>query len=359
MSDRQSDGRMSMSVDSRLKARLKELASRRAALQLWCKLAACWTAAAFLGLGWLALEGQRGWNSALALPVIALFAIAVAAAIVLLHAGTEPDWHGLAQQIETRYPELDGRLLTAVQQRAEAGAELNYLQERLLQEALLHSQKRDWIQMVPGSRLAIAGVAHVLALVLFGIVLLTARTPASHGFFSRMVKSGITVTPGDISLERGNTLVVLARFGGALPAAVELVVGPSADATRRIPLVKSLADPMFGGSVPEVSSNLVYHIEYAGQRTRDFKVTVFEHPRLERADAAMTFPDYTGERPKRIEDTRRLSAVEGSRVQLTLQLNKPVASARLVARDKERTAIPLSVETNRAVATLKRLPLEA
>src|SRR5262249_41941324 len=129
-------------------------------------------------------------------------------------------------------------------------------------------------------------------------------------------------------------------------------------AVRRIPLVKSLADPVFGGSVPEVQSNIVYHVEYGGRRTRDYKVTVFEYPRLERSDVDLSFSEYTGQAPKRIQDTRRVSAVEGSHLDLSLQLNKPVVSARLVAKD-EASAIPLSVETNRAAAALKQFPLVA
>ena len=45
----------------------------------------------------------------------------------------------------------------------------------------------------------------------------------------------------------------------------------------------------------------VEQIDDGGERTRDFRVKVFEHPRLERANAGLTFPEYTGQPPKRIE----------------------------------------------------------
>ena len=83
------------------------------------------------------------------------------------------------------------------------------------------------------------------------------------------------------------------------------------------------ADPHARGVEP-----LTYRIEYGEEHTADFKVTVFEHPRLERADARITYPDYTELQPKRIEDTKRISAVEGSVVDFDFQLNKTVASAR-------------------------------
>src|SRR6185295_19477489 len=101
-----------------------------------------------------------------------------------------------------------------------------------------------------------------------------------------------------------------------------------------------LDDPVFGASLPEVNGELTYRVEYGGEATRDFKVTTFEFPRLERADAKLTFPEYTGLTEKTIEDTRRISAVEGTALDYTFHLNKPVKSARLVEvrnqKDKDR-----------------------
>lgn len=346
-------------MDPLLEARLQRVVDRQRRLALWCQLVGCWAGAALLGLGWVALQRQSGWSSALALPLIALLGVAGASVVAVRHRRAKPDWRAVVRQLEARHPELDGRLLTAAQQQAKDGGELNYLQRRLVGEAVLHSQQRNWTEVIPKSRVTIAQLAHVLALVLFGLVLWELRMTGGHRLLVRDFGSGITVTPGDTSLERGESLVVLARFGGVLPASVDLVISPSPGVSRRIPLTKSLADPMFGGSVPEVASNFVYHVEYASRRTRDFRVTVFEYPQLERADADLTFPDYTGQPPKHIADTRRLSAVEGSRLDLTLQLNKPVASARLIAKDAERSVVPLVVETNRAVVALKQFSLAA
>src|SRR6266568_2319957 len=379
-----SESLSSRSIAPLLKLPFERVASRRRQLQFWSKLAACWLAAALVGLALIGLQRQIGWTSSLALPVAALLGFAAALGVALRHRRAEPDWHELARQIESGHADLQCRLLTAAQQHPKNGGGLNYLQQRLLGEALAHNAQHDWAQTVPKSRIRTAQLAHWLAVLLFGLVLWGLRATGGHRLLARWADSEISVTPGDTSLERGSSLVVLARFNGPLPATVDLVVdslpaatlshrmgegqGEGVDlavtslpaATRRIPLVKSLADPMFGGSVPDVSSNLLYHVEYAGQRTRDFKVAVFEYPRLERADANLTFPDYTGQPPKRVANTRRLSAVEGSRLDLDLELNKPVISARLVARDQDRTAIlVLAVETNRPVAVLKQFPLEA
>ena len=68
-----------------------------------------------------------------------------------------------------------------------------------------------------------------------------------------------------------------------------------------------------------------------------------------RSDVALAFPDYTKLPPKRVEDTRRVSAVQGTKLSFDLQLNKPVKTARLIARDPAKTAIDLRITPGQAV----------
>jgi hypothetical protein len=193
----------------------------------------------------------------------------------------------------------------------------------------------------------------LLALALLGLRTVPSL-PARHG--GKSMARGVTVTPGDTKIERGSGLVVFAKFTGPLPAEATLVIGPGTNATKRIPLTKTLNDPVFGGSVPEVLSNLVYRVEFGDEQTPEFKVTVFEHPRMERSDAKIKFPEYTGLSEKKIEDTRRITAVEGAKLELDLKLNKPVTNATLIAKDD--TRIPLKVDPAQPKALLEDLTLD-
>ncbi len=344
-----------------LTVRLLRVANRERRLRLWCKIAACLALWGLAAVGLRILLRQTAWSIPLVGPVFGALAVLNALVLWARQSAEKHDLRRIAQRIEASFPDLDGRLVTAVQQQRKAGENLNYLQERVLREALSASDRNDWFEIVPGWRLAASRLATLAALLILAVSLWRLPYPKGHNsfFFSRNQESGVTVTPGDITIERGNSLVVLARFGDNLPSTVDLVLTDPGGATQRIPLAKSLADPVFGGSVPEVATDLSYHVEYSGERTKDFHVKVFEYPRLERADVDINYPEYTGLEHKRIEDTRRLSAVEGSKVDLSLQLNKAVASASLIAKDKEHAAIPLSVQTNRAVANLAQFALMA
>src|SRR5439155_3602961 len=118
-------------------------------------------------------------------------------------------------QIEARFPQLDGRLLTSIQQDTAPGVEPSYLQQRVLEETLICSQQDDWAEIIPKSRLAFAQTAHWLALALCALVLWKMPGTRNHVFLARIADLSISVSPGDTSIERGNSLVVLARFGAA------------------------------------------------------------------------------------------------------------------------------------------------
>jgi len=166
----------------------------------------------------------------------------------------------------------------------------------------------------------------------------------------------VTVTPGDTSVEKGSSLVVLAKFEGEVPSEASLIVRPANEPERRVPLTKNLDDPVFGASLPDIKSELTYRVEYGTERTREFRVTTFEFPRLERADAKVTYPAYTGLPEKTIEDTRRVSAVEGSALDYTFHLNKPVKSATLVPKNGPQ--IPVLADTNRPNVYASNFKLE-
>ena len=333
-------------IDRLLEKHLKPIARDYWRWQLWRGLARCWAAMAVVGFGLMLLHRFTGWWAGWVFPLFNLGAAGWALAVWRAWRKSEPEYRQIARQIEQENPKLHALLLTAVEQQPdpETGG-LHYLQQRVISEALEHNRRRPWGNRI-FERLFFTQCAHGLALCLFLAALFGLRvaTPPSKSFFGAQA-SGVTVTPGDASIERGSGLVVFARFDGKLPTEATLVIKPVNENQRRVPLAKNLDDPVFGGSVPEVNCDLAYRIEYGGKQTRDFKVTVYDYPKLERADAKLAYPEYTGLPEKTIADTRRLSAVEGSVLAYTFFLNKPVAGAKLVAKDK--TTVPLVADTNR------------
>ncbi|MEO7411710.1 MAG: hypothetical protein ABIZ81_00005, partial [Opitutaceae bacterium] len=344
-----------------LKSRIYRVIRRQQWLRLSRKLTLCWMIAAVAAMALIFVQLRTGWSSAGAFPVLIALAGVASLALVIQSRRNRPDVKSIAKKIEETYPELKGLLLTAVQQLETGDQDQSYFQHRVTQQAMEHCQQTGiWQKTVPRAHLRLATVAQFAALGLFIFAIVDARgyRPKRGADGLPMIPvRGIAVTPGDTSIERGESLVVLARFGDSLPPGVDLVIKDLKSPARKIPLVKSLGDPMFGGSVPDVDADFTYYVSYGSEKTREYSVKVFEHPRLTRADVDLKYPTYTQQPPKRIEDTRRVTAVEGTQLALTLQLNKPVKSAKLVARNKEKTEITLTVVDDKAVASLADFPL--
>jgi hypothetical protein len=174
---------------------LKQVADRRRTIVIWSQLALCWAVAAIIGLSVLGLEKALGWTSVLALPILLAAALISGIVIVRRQTRKQPEWRSLAAKIESRFSDLDGRLLTAVQQEGKAGGALNFLQERLAQEVLLHRRQNDWTQVFPLSRVALVQSAHWLSVLLLGIILLNLRTTGGHNFLTRIADEAVTVSP--------------------------------------------------------------------------------------------------------------------------------------------------------------------
>src|SRR5512143_4067908 len=146
-------------IDSLLRRRLEPAAERRRQSAFFLRLGLCWGAAALLGLLFLGIQHQTGRGTKIAFPAVAIAGLAAAVYFTSRSRKSEPDWRLLAQRIEKQHPELDGVLLTAVQQQ-NAWGELGYLQRVVIGEAIEQSYKSDWSKVVPRWHLGLAHGAH-------------------------------------------------------------------------------------------------------------------------------------------------------------------------------------------------------
>lgn len=346
-------------MEPRLQRKLGELESALRRARLWRRWALCWLAGAVFCILLFLVHEVTGWNSRL-IWVLPLAAGLGAAFMVWLGERRRPaDFSTLVATLERSHPELRHLLSAAIEQRADPDSgDFHFLQRRVINEVLTHRQQHLWSENLR-RKSSSALVWQLGALAVFAIALLISHifmvVHPSSGPLLGWLKPAVMVSPGSTNIERGTGLIISAQFDGRPPAEAALVLVSASGKTKRIPLERHLADPIFGASLPEVTEDGIYHVEYAGEKTADYKITVFDYPALARADASLEFPAYTGLTNKIIPDTLRVSAVEGTRLTYTLELNKAVARARLIAKSGG-ASLPLAVQTN-AIAMLQQLPL--
>ena len=258
----------------------------------------------------------------------------------------------VATRIEDQFPSLQQRLLTALGQQDDT---LGYLQQRVIKEARDHSRSNRWIETVPTSHMfwsrlfGICGVAF-LAFVLASISILDDHSDA---IANRANGTGfdVTVEPGNAEVERGTSLVVTARFGETdVPETAKLLTIDRDGTERTVTMTRNLSDPVVGGFLSSVKETFQYKVVTPTWESEIFTVNVFDFPALVRSDANLDYPDYTGLAEKRIEDTVRVSAIEGTKVTWLCFLNKAVAKAELVSEDGSRIELKRDSENPDALS---------
>jgi hypothetical protein len=294
--------------ESPLAARLKPIAQSYRRYCFWRESAVCVIAACLAGAVLILAHALGGWSIPHARAWLLGLTFLALLAVWWRSRSKEPDFRAVARRIEQTHPKLNALLLAAVEQKPDPLTnEFSYLQERVIREALAHHRKNPWDQSISETlfftRFLTLGAVLVLLIVLASVP----QPLFQKGKAIQKLASQVEVSPGDTSVERGSGMVVLARFNEPLPSEATLVIDSTGEKPQRIPLVKNLDDPVFGGTIPEVTAEMTYRVEYRGEQTRDFRVTVFEYPTLLRADSDLTYPDYTGLPPKHTEDTRRVS----------------------------------------------------
>ncbi|XZE32173.1 hypothetical protein SH501x_002912 [Pirellulaceae bacterium SH501] len=287
-----------------------------------------------------------------------LFAIAFAIALWILNRWSYSNRIWTAEQIELSHPELKQRLITSVS--PALPNESPFLRKQLANETIDHARAHDWGQAVPTSRMLSAWALQTLCLALACYVSWITAPASVQGVAKRSVTSGettlreVVVEPGDVEIERGTDIVVTARFPGeGAPDQVYLVPGVVEEPNQvaeetsragakefvRTRLERSLKDPIYGGYLRKVTSDLTYRIETDGYQSPTYRVKVFDFPSLVRSDATIAPPDYAKQYPRTIEDTRRVTVAEGTDLKWTCFVNKPLQNAELI--DETGVTVPL------------------
>jgi len=314
------------------------VAKRYRATRFWWSIAIIATIASLTGY-WLrgqVLEGVVPGSQA-ATVLLGLTATAAIVSFVCVRLSyRNPRW--IATKIEHRFPGLQQRLLTALSQpRPADGQELGFLQRRVISDAYHHSVTHRWSEAVPKGAAILSRLSGAFSLLVFALVvaLLMLSSPQQKATARGQLFTApeITIEPGDAEVERASGLVISARFPSAntLPDQLDLVtlddagVEQKTGGEQKIAMSQSLADPILSAYVASIEKPFRYRVVAPNWQSKEYSVDVFEFPRLVRADASLDYPKYTAMDSKNIEDTVRLSAVEGTKIQWVLSLNKPVA----------------------------------
>jgi len=269
-----------------------------------------------------------------------------------------------ARLIEQADPELNDAVITAVQVADRVGYRPSVLAAIAIQEADTLAKQRDWSGAVPGRQLLkwtvlsflsfVVMVSSVMAASRYGRDLMqatAARTGAADTKLSAPQITELVIEPGDTEIERGSALTVVAKFPGIVPTHAALEFLDANNNIRQMAMTETVDAGVFAARMDEISADGTYRVLYSqatGRQTDSleatqrsgaplispsFRVTTYLRPKLERVDAQVTPPAWSGQPQQVLEDVMRMTVTEGSIVTLKLFFNKPVARAILRSRE--------------------------
>ena len=249
----------------------------------------------------------------------------------------------IAQYVEENYPELEDRLVTAVEYGGK-GSGASGMIDLLIRDALEKTSRVDFSIFLNRRRLLSYGALGISAfLALFALLnwgpaffpygfshLYVPWTQASLG--SSMM---IQVTPGDVEIPEGSDQQVRAQLVGFDSPDVRLYLQPEGTTSwNSSPMEPDLRGSSFQYLLIDLRSSLRYYVESKGVRSQIHSVKVLDLARVDKIDLTYNFPAYTGMAPQEVPNEGDISALKGTKVALRIHLSRPAESARLLFDDQ-------------------------
>lgn len=251
------------------------------------------------------------------------------------------DLNAVAQRIERRFPDIDQKLLTAIEPIKPNESE--FLRSKLIEETLVHAQSQHWETVVAKWKL---GTLWSLQWLLLGGTIAASWMlhTKSTSVLNASDRSGIRgfewmVEPGSTQIEKGSDLLVSVRFPDDFSDDLLLIAESPSGESQSFSMPRSLRDPIASATIRKVKEPLRYRIESVSKNSERFEVGVFEHPAVLQSDASIQSPAYAQQDDKTISNTRRVSIVDGAQIRWSLKLNKPVVSAEWIDENGQSTLL--------------------
>ena len=364
---------MSSPTFTSLRQTLKHIRRRHSRLFLLQQASLAAIALAILLLAMSVAEAglNPGRNGSIALFFITLTGIALILwrLIHVLRIKRADDQH-LARYVEDHIPDLEQRLLTSLEfsedelQNGRKGVSSQFIHQ-LWQDAQEHvARQQQAVETVIPARKSwmsfgyASGVVAVIAILFASSeTLLQAGGKLVWPFAIAVPEPvvppvqlpvSIEVEPGDLELQRGSSVTIIAQVNNARPASVNLRIQDDNVNWRdyTMSLDGSGSDSAsYSYFIPALEEDVTYYITFTeGSEfsSEQFEIDLFDLPQVEQVSVAFEYPDYTGIPDEVVEDGGDMVVPEGTVVDLNISFNKAIASASLEfdpAYDEEGTEL--------------------
>ncbi|MCY4356626.1 MAG: hypothetical protein OXD01_03795 [Gammaproteobacteria bacterium] len=289
-----------------------------------------------------------------------LFALMVAlAAGVLGHfikalRRRQTDDRMLAHYVEDHIPDFEQRLLTSLEfteldlEQGRAGVSTQFIQQ-LWEDAQQQVQKqqsqvrkvepasRSWLSFAT----AVSTIAAVSVLFLVSDSLFRAGSRLAWPFAISeplieeeiFAAIEISVEPGDIEIQRGESVTIIAQVSNAMPDSISLRLQDDRVNWRNEVMQRDGSgsdSAYYSYFIPALQQDTTYYISFnerGEQSSQQYRISVYDLPQVDQLDLAFEYPDYTGIEDNVETDSGDMVVPEGTVVNLNVTFNKAIEQA--------------------------------
>jgi hypothetical protein len=243
----------------------------------------------------------------------------------------------VAMYIDEHHPELENRIVSAVDFSAgEHDKASAWMIERFLDESDLVVRNTSFADLFDPALMRRLGMgAAVLWCVCFAVVLTFHRVWLPSIRFSsfrglvRTASLPFTVEPGDARVRRGDNLVVLVKSDGKNES-VAIRWRMETAAWQTTAMEPSSTENVHHFQFANIQSDIDYQVQLGRYRSDIFEIVARIPPRTEAINLTYHYPEYLGLEDQEAPNSGDISAVEGSEVDIEVEVNKKIQSAALV-----------------------------
>ncbi len=249
----------------------------------------------------------------------------------------------IALFVEEKIPDLEDRLNSAVEvdDAARLRKEHGALIDRLIDDAARRALAIPMTTVVDRKRervLAYSAGAFLFVFLLFGYTSLDKITLSQIDLaaLARPAQPFMTVSPGNLEIERGASQEIIATLRDDTDREVVLVYKEGEDDWQKAPMRKGLGETAFFAELPNIQAAVQYYVEVQDTRSDPYVLSLYEFPDVAQIDVTYRFPAYTGLPPRTEEDAGDIRGLKGSTVTLNVHTTGAVATAELILDDDQR-----------------------
>lgn len=280
-----------------------------------------------------------------------LGALVVALLFIVRPLLRRPSDRQIALLIEEARPELEDRLISAVElndpkARRQAHAELA---ERLIDDAAHRARSlaigavidRQKEKVLVGA--GALGLVFLLAagLLSFDRLQLSLRGASLSGLVP-VERPYMSVEPGSIEIEQGDSQDIVATLRDESDADAVISYRTANGEWRQGVMRRAVDEPAFLFEFVDVQDPLSYFVEHEGHRSDVYEISLYTYPAVERIDLTYTYPNYTGQPSRREEGAGDIHGLKGALVTVDVRANEVTKRAELVLSGGDRLELERS-----------------